>query len=64
MQILAQLSDDKLVQSYANGNNEAFDTLLERYQSRLLGYIMQLPGNRQLSEDIFQEAFVKAIMTI
>lgn len=64
MQILAQLSDDKLVQSYANGNNEAFDTLLERYQSRLLGYIMQLTGNRQLSEDIFQEAFVKAIMTI
>lgn len=64
MQILAQLSDDKLVQSYANGNNEAFDTLLERYQGRLLGYIMQLTGNRQLSEDIFQEAFVKAIMTI
>ncbi len=63
-QTLAQLSDDKLVQSYANGNNEAFDTLLERYQSRLLSYIYQLCGNRQLAEDIFQETFVKAIVTI
>lgn len=64
MQNLAQLSDDKLVKSYANGNNEAFGTLLQRHQSRLLNYITQLAGNRQVAEDIFQETFVKAIMTI
>lgn len=64
MQKLAKLTDDVLVQSYANGNNEAFDTLMERHQSRLLNYITQLTGNRQLAEDIFQETFVKAIMTI
>ncbi len=64
MQILAQLTDDQLVKAYANGNNEAFDTLLLRHQSRLLNYIIQLTGNRQLAEDIFQETFVKAIMTI
>lgn len=64
MQQLAQLSDDKLVKSYSNGNNEAFDTLLQRHQGRLLNYITQLTGNRQVAEDIFQETFVKAIMTI
>ncbi|MCM1032454.1 MAG: sigma-70 family RNA polymerase sigma factor [Odoribacter sp.] len=64
MQTLAQLSDDKLVQSYANGNNEAFDVLLERHKSRVLSGIMQLTGNLQLSEDIFQETFVKVILTI
>lgn len=64
MQTLALLSDDKLVHSYANGNNEAFDELLRRYQGRLLNYIIQLVGNRQLAEDIFQETFVKAIVTI
>lgn len=64
MQTLAQLSDDKLVQLYANGNNEAFDALLERHKSRVLSYILQLTANRQLAEDIFQETFVKAIMTI
>lgn len=64
MQKLAKVTDDMLVQSYANGNNDAFDTLLERHQSRLLAYITQLTGNRQQAEDIFQETFVKAIMTI
>ena len=64
MQILDQLTDDKLVQSYAKGNNEAFDALLKRHQGRLLSYIIQLTGNRRLAEDIFQETFVKAIMTI
>ena len=64
MQKLAKVTDDMLVQSYANGNNDAFDTLLERHQNRLLAYITQLTGNRQQAEDIFQETFVKAIMTI
>ncbi len=64
MQTLAQLTDDKLVQSYANGNHEAFDTLLQRHQGRLLSYITQQCNNAQLAEDIFQETFVKAIITI
>lgn len=64
MQNLAQLTDDKLVQSYANGNHKAFDTLLERHKVRLLNYIFQHCNNRQLAEDIFQETFVKAIVTI
>ena len=64
MQNLAQLTDDKLVKSYANGNPKAFDTLLERHKTRLLNYIYQHCNNRQLAEDIFQETFVKAIITI
>lgn len=64
MQNLAQLTDDKLVQSYANGNPKAFDILLDRHKGRLLNYIIQHCNNRQLAEDIFQETFVKAIVTI
>ena len=64
MQTLAQLTDDQLVQSYANGNPEAFDVLLQRHQTRLLSYITQHCNNAQLAEDIFQETFVKAIVTI
>ena len=64
MQKLAQLTDDKLVQSYANGNPKAFDVLLDRHKARLLNYIYQHCQNRQLAEDIFQETFVKAIITI
>lgn len=64
MQQLATMADDKLVSLYANGNNEAFDVLLSRYQERLFCYIMQLIGNRSLADDVFQETFVKAIVTI
>ncbi len=64
MQTLAKLTDDQLVQSYAKGNPEAFDVLLQRHQSKLLNYITQHCNNAQLAEDIFQETFVKAIVTI
>lgn len=64
MQQLCKLTDDRLVQAYAQGNNKAFDTLLQRHQSRLFSYIMQIVKNKDLADDIFQETFVKAIMTI
>lgn len=64
MQVLKTLTDDQLVAQYAKGNNSAFDELLTRYQSRVFSYILHIVKNRDLAEDIFQETFVKAIMTI
>lgn len=64
MQIFKTLTDDQLVETYAKGNNEAFDELLSRHQSRVFSYIFHIVKNRDLAEDIFQETFVKAIMTI
>ena len=57
-------TDDQLVASYASGNNEAFDALLQRHQSRVYSYIYQMVREKNLAEDIFQETFVKAITTI
>ena len=64
MQTLKKLTDDQLVVQYAQGRNEAFDALLSRHQSRVFSYILHIVKNRDLAEDIFQETFVKAIMTI
>lgn len=64
MQALLKLTDDQLVADYAKGNNEAFDVLLKRHQSRVYSYILHIVKNKDLAEDIFQETFVKAIMTI
>ena len=64
MLTLKKLTDDQLVESYAKGNNYAFDVLLSRYQSRVYSYILHIIKNRDLADDIFQETFVKAIMTI
>lgn len=64
MKNLRQHTDDELVAMYANGNNVAFDTLLERYKSKLYSYIFYSVQNEDLAEDIFQETFTKAIIRI
>lgn len=64
MRNLSGLSDEALVRAYALGDNEAFDTLLERHQQNLFSYILQMVRDRDLADDIFQETFIKAITTI
>ncbi len=59
-----QSTDEELVAAYAAGENEAFDALLLRHKTRLFNYIYQMVRDRDLSDDIFQETFVKAITTI
>lgn len=64
MEMLIKQTDEQLVAAYANGNNEAFDALLNRHQTQVFSYIMRSVRNRDLANDIFQETFVKAITTI
>ncbi len=58
------MTDEQLVKAYAQGNNEAFDTLLKRHQDRIYNYIVRIIKNEDIANDIFQETFVKAILTI
>ena len=46
------------------GDNAAFDTLLRRHQNRVFTYILNIVKNKDVADDVFQETFVKAIMTI
>ena len=64
MQSLKKMTDDQLVTSYAQGFNPAFDELLLRHQQRIFAYILQMVKDRDTADDLFQETFVKAIMTI
>lgn len=57
-------TDEQLVKLYVNGENEAFDTLIERHKNRVYAYIFHQVKDEDLADDIFQETFVKAIMTI
>lgn len=59
-----KLTDDQLVAAYADGNNEAFDELLNRHESYIFSYIQRLIKDVDMANDIFQETFVKAIMNI
>lgn len=64
MELLTKLTDSELVEAYANDNNEAFDVLLERHKQKVYSYIYHIVKNSDMADDIFQETFVKAIMTI
>lgn len=64
MENLKNMTDDVLVKLYLEGNNLAFDTLLERYQDKLYRYIFFLVRSREVTEDLFQETFVKAIVNL
>ncbi len=64
MKIFKDKSDEQLISLYVDGNNEAFDALLERHKDRVYMYIYHAVKNDGLADDIFQDTFVKAIMTI
>lgn len=64
MQKHNRLTDEQLVADFANGNNDAFDTLLRRQEARVFNYIYNIVKNKDVADDIFQETFVKAITTI
>lgn len=64
MQITDKWADSRLVDAYANGNNEAFDMLLDRYKAQIFSYIFRIVRNKDLADDFFQETFVKAIIKI
>ena len=64
MTTLKTMTDEALVECYAQGNNAAFDVLLNRHKDNIYSYIYFIVRNTELAEDIFQETFVKAIITI
>lgn len=57
-------ADETLVSLYAEGENQAFNVLLNRYKDKLYSYIYYIVRNSEMTEDIFQETFMKAIITI
>lgn len=64
MMTLKEKSDERLIALYVDGNNDAFDVLIDRHKDRVYSYILHFVKNPELADDIFQETFVKAIMTI
>ena len=58
------LTDDELVMLYQNNNNSAFDELLGRYKDKLYTYIYFNVHDEDTANDVFQETFVRVIMTI
>ena len=62
--VLSNLGDSDLITSYINGNEKAFETLLLRHKDRVYRYIYSKLKDSQLSNDVFQDTFVKVVNTI
>lgn len=64
MKNLSAMSDYELVALYENGDDSAFDTLLERHQAYLYSYILFLVKDEVVAGDFFQDTFQRAIIAI
>lgn len=57
-------SDADLVSLYISGNENGLSTLVIRHNSRIFNFIYSKVLNRDITEDIFQDTFIKVINTI
>ena len=58
METLKERSDERLIALYVDGNNEAFDVLIDRHKDRVYSYILHYVKNPELADYIFQETNV------
>lgn len=56
--------DALLVKNYVAGDENALATLISRHQSKIYGFIYSKVTDRDISDDIFQDTFIKVIKTL
>jgi RNA polymerase sigma factor (sigma-70 family) len=57
-------SDERLIALVRRGNPAAFESLVGRYQTRLLAFCRHMLGSREDAEDVLQEVFAAAFNAI
>jgi len=58
------IPDADLVRNYINGDENALAILIKRHQSKIYGFIYSKVTDRDISDDIFQDTFIKVIKTL
>ena len=56
--------DGVLITSYRNGNEAAFNLLVDRYQSKVFTTIFLIVKDQDVAEDLLQDVFVKVLHTL
>ena len=52
-------TDEELIASFQNGNEQAYIELVCRYRDRLMTFVFRFLGDMELSEDIVQDTMIK-----
>lgn len=58
------IPDSLLVKNYVEGNENALSILIKRHESKIYGFIYSKIADRDISNDIFQDTFIKVIKTL
>jgi len=59
---MEKLRDEKkLLKSWLDGDERAFEMILDHYGSYVLGFLYRLSGNRETAEELSQEVFIRLI---
>jgi RNA polymerase sigma factor (sigma-70 family) len=61
---MQSMDDNNLVDLYIKGNEEALAVLIHRHKRRVFSYVYLIVRKKELTEDIFQDTFVKVINTL
>ena len=61
---LEQIDEDELVNRFQNGDIEAFNPLVLKYQKKIYNLIYQQIRDRETAKDISQEVFLKAFKAL
>ena len=59
-----KITDQFLVKAYLQGDESSFEILLTRHKNRVYAFIMSKIKNKDISEDIFQDTFIKVINSL
>lgn len=58
------LTDAYLIAEYINGSERSLEKLINRHQLQIFNFINSKVNDRNMSEDIFQDTFIKVIKTL
>lgn len=61
MSSYTEMSDEKLIQFYLNGNPNAIATLVELYKDRIYCSIFNMVQDKYIAEEIFRDVFITII---
>ena len=61
---MKNVQDAALVRQYIEGNERGIEVLITRHKQRIYSFIFSKVMDRDITEDIFQDTFIKVIRTL
>ncbi len=59
-----QIDDSLLIRNYISGDEKSLEILINRHNQRISSFIYSKVNDRSITEDIFQDTFIKVIRTL